>query len=68
MSEPFLVGAISVWWCPAPRDGELVPDYPPVDLMPFLVTRPAETPATPLVSGDTDNAPEAGSGDPGGPQ
>lgn len=23
---------MTVWWCPGPREGEIVPDYPPIDL------------------------------------
>lgn len=28
---------MSIWWCPAPREGEIVPDHGPVDLTPYVV-------------------------------
>jgi hypothetical protein len=28
---------VTLWWCPAPAPGEVVPDYPPVDLTDYAV-------------------------------
>lgn len=38
-------GSVRVWWFPAPREGEIVPDYPPVELTDQIISidvEPAE--------------------------
>lgn len=35
----------SAWWAPLPRDGQVVPDYPPTELGPFVLeVEPSEGP------------------------
>lgn len=57
MSEPerrllgLAGGSVRVWWYPAPRAGEVVPDYPPVELTASV--EPAEL-------GDADDGEEEG--------